>query len=121
MQLLTMNTLRCTRKDVKEGGLRLVATKVEVLESAYDGEFLSHLLPSLDWPALRDAASAVGVTSLPETLDDELRGDEAFLRALHHVLFDVHVIQGQLVCRESNQVFPIDEGRPNMMLPESLV
>ena len=43
------------------------------------------------------------------------------MRALHHVLFDVHILEGELVCVESGQVFPIEEGRPNMMLDEDLV
>mmetsp|Transcript_5652 Transcript_5652/g.18458 ORF Transcript_5652/g.18458 Transcript_5652/m.18458 type:complete len:122 (+) Transcript_5652:74-439(+) len=121
MRLLTMNALRCRRKDVKEGSLRLVATKVEVVESAFDREFLLHVLPSVDWAGLRESAAAVGVTSLPEVVDEALTGDDAFLRALHHVLFDVHVIEGKLVCRESDHVFSVDDGRPNMMLPEDLV
>ena len=100
MRLLTLNTLKCTRKDVTDGRLRLVATKVE-------------------WDALVASASTVGVT-LPPALDDALRRDDAFLRALQHVLFDVHVIEGSLVCEESGQTFPIEEGRPNMMLDESL-
>lgn len=48
------------------------------------------------------------------------RSDDAFLRALHHVLFDIHVIEGRLVCKESGQVFPIENGRANMMIPEDL-
>ena len=89
-------------------------------ESAFDREFLVHLLPTLEWPSLRDAARAVGVT-LPDALDDALKTDEAFLRALHHILFDVHVVEGSLRCVESGQVFPISDGRPNMMLPEEVV
>jgi len=50
-----------------------------------------------------------------------LVADDDFLRALHHVLFDVHILEGELVCVESGQVFPIEEGRPNMMLDEDLV
>ena len=69
---------------------------------------------------MRDAARAVGVT-LPDALDDALKTDEAFLRALHHILFDVHVVEGSLRCVESGQVFPISDGRPNMMLPEEVV
>ncbi|EGB06226.1 hypothetical protein JL720_2787 [Aureococcus anophagefferens] len=121
MRLLTLNTLKCTRKDVTDGRLRLVATKVEVRQnSEFDAEFLEHVLPTLEWPSLVASASTVGVT-LPPALDDALRGDEAFLRALQHVLFDVHVIEGQLVCEESGQTFPIEEGRPNMMLDEGLL
>jgi len=114
-----MNVLRCTRKDVQEGALRLEATKVEVQESEYDEDFLKHLLPSLDWRLLREAATAVGISSLPESLN--LENDPEFLKALHHILFDIHVIEGRLICQESGQIFPIEEGRPNMMLPEDLV
>mmetsp|Transcript_644 Transcript_644/g.1899 ORF Transcript_644/g.1899 Transcript_644/m.1899 type:complete len:128 (+) Transcript_644:63-446(+) len=48
------------------------------------------------------------------------RTDDEFLRALHRVLFDVHVLEGRLVCKESGQVFPIEEGRANMMISEEL-
>ena len=120
MRLLTLNTLKCTRKDVDEGRLTLKATKVEVRQnSEFDADFLEHVLPSLEWETLRASALVVGVT-LPETLDDSLRKDVDFQKALHHVLFDVHVVEGELVCQESGQVFPILEGRPNMMLPEDV-
>ena len=46
---------------------------------------------------------------------------DAFLRALHHVLFDVQVLEGSLCCSESGQVFPIAEGIADMMLPEAVV
>ena len=49
MRLLTLNTLKCTRKDVTEGHLRLVARKVEVRQnSEFDAEFLGHVLPTLE-------------------------------------------------------------------------
>ncbi|KAJ1456734.1 hypothetical protein M885DRAFT_517164 [Pelagophyceae sp. CCMP2097] len=121
MRLLTMNTLRCNRKDVDEGRLKLEATKVEVRETEFDRTFVEHLLPSLEWATLRDAAISTGLTALPLELDDTLRGDGDFLRALHHVLFDVHVLEGRLVCAETGHVFPIEQGRPNMTLPEELV
>ena len=65
-------------------------------------------------------AQVVGVT-LPEELGKDLAGDEAFLRALHHVLFDVQVLEGSLACAELGQQFPIAEGIANMMLPEEVV
>ena len=70
MRLLTLNTLKCTRRDVQDGRLRLKATKVEVREnSVFDGVFLDRVLPSVDWPTLVEMARAVNV-NLPETLDD---------------------------------------------------
>lgn len=121
VNLLTLNTLRCSRKDVVEGRLALTAARVEVEPtSEYDAAFLQHLLPSLEWSQLREMAQVVGVT-LPEELGKELAGDEAFLRALHHVLFDVQVLEGSLACAKSGQLFPIAEGIANMMLPEEVV
>ena len=88
--------------------------------SEYDAAFLQHLLPSLEWDQLVAMALVVGVT-LPAELNETLRGDDAFLRALHHVLFDVQVLEGSLCCAESGQRFPIAEGIANMMLPEAVV
>ncbi len=121
VNLLTLNTLRCSRKDVTEGRLALTTARVEVRPtSEYDAAFLQHLLPSLEWDQLVAMALVVGVT-LPAELNETLRGDDAFLRALHHVLFDVQVLEGSLCCSESGQVFPIAEGIADMMLPEAVV
>ena len=121
VNLLTLNTLRCSRKDVTEGRLTLTTARVEVRPtSEYDATFLQHLLPSLEWDQLVAMALVVGVT-LPAELNDTLRGDDAFLRALHHVLFDVQVLEGSLCCAESGQIFQIAEGIADMMLPEAVV
>ena len=94
VNLLTLNTLRCSRKDVTEGRLTLTTSRVEVRPTSdYDAAFLQHLLPSLEWDQLVAMALVVGVT-LPAELNETLRGDDAFLRALHHVLFDVQVLEG---------------------------
>lgn len=45
--------------------------------------------------------------------------EEEFLRALHKTLFDVHVIEGALVCPETGRRFPINGGVPNMMLEDA--
>lgn len=45
--------------------------------------------------------------------------DEEFLRALHNTLFDVHVMEGALVCPETGRRFPINGGVPNMMLEDA--
>ena len=78
VNLLTLNTLRCSRKDVTEGRLTLTTARVEVRPaSEYDAAFLQHLLPSLEWDQLVAMALVVGVT-LPAELNETLRGDDAF-------------------------------------------
>merc|ERR1712216_353909 len=43
--------------------------------------------------------SAPTIPDLPAKIDDEMQGDEAFLRALHFVLLDVHLEEGCLIAR----------------------
>jgi multifunctional methyltransferase subunit TRM112 len=122
MRLLSHNSLRCTRKDVITGfPLKIHAEHVEVCESPCNREFIAQLAPNLHWPALTIAAREVGIDALPETLDLTLLQDPAFIDALHHVLMDVHVLEGKLECPESGQIFPINNGVTNMVLDEDLL
>ena len=47
--------------------------------------------------------------------------DEAILKALHFFLFDVHVLDGVLICPDTSRKFPINDGIPNMILHEDEV
>lgn len=41
--------------------------------------------------------------SLPESVSDDMLQDEGFLRNLHHVLLEVHIESGSLICPESGR------------------
>ena len=56
--------------------------------------------------------------SLPETLPGGEDVTDALLVDLHRVLFDIHVLEGFLVCPDTGRQFPIKEGIPNMILHE---
>ena len=116
MRLLTHNSLRCGRNDVTSGyPLKIIAEAVEVHDSPCNREFITELLSSLNWAALRSAALELGIDTLPEALTDECAQETAFIDAVHHILMDVHVIEGQLICPESGQVFPVANGIANML------
>lgn len=51
-------------------------------------------------------------------IDDAKKEDEEFLRRVHHVLLDVHVIEGALVCPDTGRRFVIKDSVPNMLLHE---
>jgi multifunctional methyltransferase subunit TRM112 len=72
-------------------------------------------------PALKSACRDLSIADLdeiPDTIDniDNISVDD--LRRLHHVLFEIHILDGELVCPESGRKFPIKDGIPNMLLHE---
>jgi multifunctional methyltransferase subunit TRM112 len=122
MRLITHNMLVCNVKGCKTNNfpLRIKALQIEKIESEFKADFIRHLLPKIHWVALVQGAKDIGVT-IPEVLPDNANDDEVFLRNLHHVLFDIHIKEGELVCNNCNRSFPITHGIPNMLLKEDEV
>eukprot|EP00816_Leptocylindrus_hargravesii_P005847 CAMPEP_0196809118 /NCGR_PEP_ID=MMETSP1362-20130617/9089_1 /TAXON_ID=163516 /ORGANISM="Leptocylindrus danicus, Strain CCMP1856" /LENGTH=92 /DNA_ID=CAMNT_0042183699 /DNA_START=415 /DNA_END=693 /DNA_ORIENTATION=- len=55
---------------------------------------------------------------IPGSLGEEQSMDEEVIEMLHKVLFDIHVLDGDLVCPDTGRKFPIRDGIPNMVLHE---
>lgn len=64
------------------------------------------------------AAGAVGVALPPVVTPEMLASDAAFLRAFHHALLEVTLLEGALVCPATGRRFPVEKGIPNMLLAE---
>jgi len=106
--------------------LLIEPNRVVVEESPVNLSMLQTLLPKLDYSAIvqaarqlatyEDANEAFTVPDLPDLLPETL--DDLFLTALYKFLFDLHVIEGHLVCPDTGRKFPIKEGVPNMILHE---
>jgi multifunctional methyltransferase subunit TRM112 len=94
---------------------------VEHDSAEYDAELTVRMIPRLDYGALVLACGAVGYTGLPPAPPPNPETDEAFLRALHHALFNINIVEGAFVCPESGRRFPIEGGIPNMVLNEDEV
>lgn len=43
---------------------------------------------------------------------------EDLLKSLHIILFDLHILEGHLICPGTGRKFPIRNGIPNMILHE---
>ncbi|EJC98181.1 Trm112p-domain-containing protein [Fomitiporia mediterranea MF3/22] len=119
VRLITHNLLACHVKGCTTNNfpLRFQDVKVELRETEFNADFLRNFAPRIEWKPLVDAAKQLGNTTLPveqpEMLDDE------FLKALHHVLLEIHVEEGAMVCRNCGHVYKIMNGIPNMLLSES--
>mmetsp|Transcript_23351 Transcript_23351/g.38906 ORF Transcript_23351/g.38906 Transcript_23351/m.38906 type:complete len:124 (-) Transcript_23351:150-521(-) len=120
MRILTHNSLKCLAKDVIEGfPLQLEIEDLEIVETELNENFLKCLLPGLNWTAIDIAAQAIGLKGIPDAYDPQLLEDKDFLRAMHNLLFDIHIIKGFLVCPESGRRFPIENRIPDMMIQEA--
>ena len=78
------------------------------------------MLPRLEWGALAEAAASLNCDPpLQETPPTEKDlSDDAFLKAFHHALLEVCLIEGALICPETGRKFPVEKGIPNMLLTE---
>ncbi|XP_056010770.1 uncharacterized protein LOC125678848 isoform X3 [Ostrea edulis] len=100
MKLLTHNFLTSNIiKGVKNGyPLGLHAGKVEVKEVDFNSDFITRMMPKIDWIALQKAAKECGYgEGLPETVEDKLLEDTDFLKKVHNALLEVEVIEGKLI------------------------
>jgi multifunctional methyltransferase subunit TRM112 len=93
-------------------------------------EVITKLLSRVNWECLHKAAADMKIDNpLNETMitfttakegagEPDYKNDEAFLRYIHHLLFEVHLLDGFLVCPQSGRKFPVKDGIPNMLLHE---
>jgi len=91
---------------------------MEVGDSEFNEEFMRIILPTLDWNGVLLAASSVDFDGLPPTFNLSSLDDIDFLRAVHKLLLDIHVLKGKLTCPESGRVFLIENGIADMNIPE---
>ncbi|KAG1659706.1 Multifunctional methyltransferase subunit TRM112-like protein [Nymphon striatum] len=98
------------------------ARDVKVSEVNFNPDFIVKMLPKLDLEVLQKAAENVGhSTVLPKLLNENFEKDDDLLKRAHHVLLEVDVINGELICPETGKKFPINDGIPNMLLNEDEV
>ena len=129
MRLLTHNYLQSNVKGTEKGyPLLIEPTKLEYEESPFNPDFVKALLPKINYEGLlfaqrqiaekcaSDLSNEFQMPELPETLDDNV--DETVLKNLHDVMFDIHVVEGVLICPDTGRRFMINMGIPNMILHE---
>jgi len=99
--------------------LAIQARDVKVSEVEFNQDFISRIIPKIDWECLCRAAEQLGhLDDLPKSVSDNYETDTEFLKKAHHALLEIEVINGDLVCPETNRKFPVTDGIPNMLLNE---
>ncbi|KAF8634671.1 hypothetical protein AX15_000772 [Amanita polypyramis BW_CC] len=118
VRLITHNLLSCHAKGCTSNNfpLQLEDVQIEIREADFNPDFIRNFIPKIEWKALVDTARQVGDTSLPlespEMLDDET------LKDLNHVLLEIHIEEGAMICPNCKHKYPISNGIPNMLLAE---
>ncbi|KAL5242732.1 hypothetical protein ACI65C_010142 [Semiaphis heraclei] len=118
MKLLTHNML--SSKDL-EGvtvgyPFRIVAKDIRISRSEFNKDFVQRLIPKINWKVFVNAAKQIGLgKDLSDKLIDNFENDEEYLKKVHHLLMEVDIINGKLICPETNREFPISAGVPNLL------
>ena len=136
MKLLTHNLMQSHVKGVKNGyPLLLQVSEKKINEIEFNPDFVTRMLTKIDWSVLKNAAqqcfqmdqsSANDFPSIPDQVPDVPSGssgdsskyDEQFLKLAHHLMMEVEVTEGYLICPESGRKFKITRGIPNMLLTD---
>jgi multifunctional methyltransferase subunit TRM112 len=87
---------------------------------------IENISQKIDFVALKSAATNLRIPSkiLEISSQEELvasLANEEISRDVHNLLFQIHVIEGYLVCPVSGRRFPVKDGIPNMLLHEDEV
>jgi len=124
MKLITHNFLSSNGiKGVKSGyPLKIEVKDLKICEVEFNPDFIARIIPRLDWTALVKTAKELGQSSdLPVELFENYEKDSEFLGKVHHILMEIDIINGDLICPETERKFPITDGIPNMLLNEDEV
>ena len=90
-------------------------------ETEFNAEHIKSMLSRIEYEALLTTANSLGLSSLPPAFNISDLDDEMFLRAVHEVIMDFHVEEGELICPKCERKFPISMGIPNMLLHDDEV
>ncbi|RZC32382.1 tRNA methyltransferase 112 -like [Asbolus verrucosus] len=124
MKLLTHNMLtsKCMKAVTVGYPLGINASDVRVSEVDFNPDFIAKIIPKVDWAVLWNAAESIGqLEGLPKDIVENYENDHDFLKKAHHVLLEVDIINGELICPETGRKFPISNGIPNLLLNEDEV
>ncbi|ETV72828.1 hypothetical protein H257_12185 [Aphanomyces astaci] len=94
---------------------------IDITDTNYSKDFVLHILKSIDWTGLVQTVAQLNhpeLPQLPQELPVDVAAREDILRAVHHIIFDTTIIEGELVCNNCGRSYPIKNGIPNMLLEE---
>eukprot|EP00978_Attheya_sp_CCMP212_P029092 scaffold102214_cov38-Attheya_sp.AAC.1 len=102
--------------------LKIEATEIVTEETPVDATFCVKMLSKLNYDALLGAVRELkeGGADLPDLPLEasDIKEETETMAQFHRILFDIHVMEGHLICPDTGRRFPIKGGIPNMVLHE---
>ncbi|CAD8160393.1 unnamed protein product (macronuclear) [Paramecium tetraurelia] len=120
MRLLVHNLLMCNKCDKNNYPLKIEVNKSVIMELEFKKDAILKLIPKLDFEVLSNTVRELGFKQFPKQIPPNVDQDLVFLKDLHRVLFETHIMDGQLTCPNPSckRNYPITNGIPNMILTE---
>ncbi|EZG44169.1 TRM112-like protein [Gregarina niphandrodes] len=81
------------------------------IPQAFSQQMVEAMLAKIDYSVFCKAAASLGL-QVPQ---DAANLDEEGYRLIHHALFEVHVIEGELHCPLCQTVYPVSNGIPDFV------
>ena len=123
MKVITNNLLFCNKNtyinNEKNFPLLIKSTKTEFITLEKDDIRTKSMFKKLDKNCLNEWCKNLNVYKYDLTLQiEELEKNEDFYTYLHHILFEIQIVKGSLVCLNCNREYEIKNGIPDFVLKD---
>ena len=121
MKAITHNILMCHTKKCAGSDnnypLIIKPSNIKETQVEFDEEFTKKWFDRQDKRGLNQFCKDLGIVKFDLTnIDDKLKQDNQFLNYIHHVLNEIIVEEGTLVCPNCGREYPINKGIINYNL-----
>ena len=123
MKVITHNLLFCNKNtyinNEKNFPLLIKSTKTEFITLEKDDIRNKSMCKKLDKNCLNEWCKNLNVYKYDLTLQiEELEKNEDFYTYLHHILLEIQIVEGSLVCLNCNREYEIKNGIPDFVLKD---
>jgi len=122
MKLFTHNILKCnSKKCTSSYPLKIVAKKVDTQQGNFNQETTERFLKKVDPVVLNQAVKDIDckttITDFTKLGENDAKNIEV-LKEIHRILFEVVLVEGELVCNGCGLNYPVMNGIADMVVDE---
>ena len=122
MKIFTHNLLMCNKKSctINNFPLKIVASTTKIVNSEFNLDLTKKFLKKLDMLALTQAAKDLQIYKFDfEKLSEEELNNLEILKYIHHLINELQIVEGKLICNNCSREYIINNGIPNLVLNDN--